>query len=64
MKSFRIAVIPGDGMGKEVVSEGVRVLKKAAAVPAWLSLIAAALTAAGPMPSSCEPSTHRRAQSV
>ena len=50
MKSFRIAVIPGDGMGKEVVSEGVRVLKKAAAVPAWLSLISVALTAVGPMP--------------
>ncbi len=30
MKSFRIAVIPGDGIGKEVVPEGVRVLEKAA----------------------------------
>lgn len=29
--SFRIAVIPGDGIGKEVVPEGVRVLEKAAA---------------------------------
>ena len=29
--SFRIAVIPGDGIGKEVVLEGVRVLEKAAA---------------------------------
>jgi tartrate dehydrogenase/decarboxylase/D-malate dehydrogenase len=28
--SFRIAVIPGDGIGKEVVPEGVRVLEKAA----------------------------------
>jgi tartrate dehydrogenase/decarboxylase/D-malate dehydrogenase len=29
--SFRIAVIPGDGIGKEVMPEGVRVLEKAAA---------------------------------
>jgi tartrate dehydrogenase/decarboxylase/D-malate dehydrogenase len=29
--SFRIAVIPGDGIGKEVVPEGVRVLEKVAA---------------------------------
>jgi tartrate dehydrogenase/decarboxylase/D-malate dehydrogenase len=28
--SFRIAVIPGDGIGKEVVPEGVRVLEKVA----------------------------------
>ncbi len=31
MKPFRIAVIPGDGIGKEVVPEGLRVLEKAAA---------------------------------
>jgi tartrate dehydrogenase/decarboxylase/D-malate dehydrogenase len=31
MKTFRIAVIPGDGIGKEVVPEGLRVLEKAAA---------------------------------
>jgi tartrate dehydrogenase/decarboxylase/D-malate dehydrogenase len=30
MKPFRIAVIPGDGIGKEVVPEGLRVLEKAA----------------------------------
>jgi len=30
MRSFRIAVIPGDGIGKEVVPEGLRVLEKAA----------------------------------
>ena len=30
MKAFRIAVIPGDGIGKEVVPEGLRVLEKAA----------------------------------
>ena len=30
MRSFRIAVIPGDGIGKEVVPEGMRVLEKAA----------------------------------
>jgi tartrate dehydrogenase/decarboxylase/D-malate dehydrogenase len=29
-KFYRIAVIPGDGIGKEVVPEGVRVLEKAA----------------------------------
>jgi isocitrate/isopropylmalate dehydrogenase len=30
MSSYRIAVIPGDGIGKEVVPEGLRVLEKAA----------------------------------
>ena len=30
-KFYRIAVIPGDGIGKEVVPEGVRVLEKASA---------------------------------
>ena len=30
MKTYRIAVIPGDGIGKEVVPEGVRVLEAAA----------------------------------
>ena len=30
MKQFRIAVIPGDGIGKEVMPEGVRVLEAAA----------------------------------
>src|SRR5205807_1482850 len=29
MKSYRIAVIPGDGIGKEVVPEGMRVLEAA-----------------------------------
>src|SRR5689334_5174335 len=29
MKRFRIAVIPGDGIGKEVVPEGIRVLEAA-----------------------------------
>ncbi|NNM74795.1 tartrate dehydrogenase [Enterovirga aerilata] len=29
-KRYRVAVIPGDGIGKEVVPEGVRVLEKAA----------------------------------
>ncbi len=29
-KSYRIAVVPGDGIGKEVVPEGVRVLEAAA----------------------------------
>ncbi|WP_197388371.1 isocitrate/isopropylmalate family dehydrogenase [Ralstonia pseudosolanacearum] len=30
MSSYRIAVIPGDGIGKEVVPEGLRVLDAAA----------------------------------
>ena len=30
-RSYRIAVIPGDGIGKEVVPEGVRGLERAAA---------------------------------
>ncbi len=30
MKAHRIAVIPGDGIGKEVVPEGMRVLEAAA----------------------------------
>jgi len=29
LKTFRIAVIPGDGIGKEVVAEGIRVLDEA-----------------------------------
>jgi tartrate dehydrogenase/decarboxylase/D-malate dehydrogenase len=29
MKKFRIAVIPGDGIGKEVMPEGVRVMEAA-----------------------------------
>ena len=29
MKKYRIAVIPGDGVGKEVVPEGMRVLDAA-----------------------------------
>lgn len=31
MRDFKIAVIPGDGIGKEVVPEGIRVLEAAAA---------------------------------
>jgi tartrate dehydrogenase/decarboxylase/D-malate dehydrogenase len=31
MRAFKIAVIPGDGIGKEVVPEGIRVLEAAAA---------------------------------
>ena len=30
MKRYRIAAIPGDGIGKEVMPEGVRVLDAAA----------------------------------
>ena len=29
-KTYRVAVIPGDGIGKEVVPEGVRALEQAA----------------------------------
>ena len=29
MKTYKIAVIPGDGIGKEVVPEGLRVLEAA-----------------------------------
>ena len=29
MKTYRIATIPGDGIGKEVVPEGLRVLEAA-----------------------------------
>ncbi len=32
MKTFKIAVIPGDGIGPEVLAEGIRVLEKAAAL--------------------------------
>ena len=34
MSNFRVAVIAGDGVGREVIPEGVRVLEKAAAVQA------------------------------
>jgi tartrate dehydrogenase/decarboxylase / D-malate dehydrogenase len=30
MKKYNIAVIPGDGIGKEVMEEGIKVLKKLA----------------------------------
>ena len=32
MKTFRVAVIPGDGVGKEVIPEGLRVLRRAGEV--------------------------------
>ena len=32
MTTYKIALIPGDGIGKEVVPEGVRVLDAAAAL--------------------------------
>ena len=32
-KTYRIAVIPGDGIGKEVAPEGVRALEQAAPSP-------------------------------
>ena len=30
MRTYRIAVIPGDGIGKEVVPEGIRILDRLA----------------------------------
>jgi len=30
MKTYRVAVVPGDGIGKEVVPQGIRVLEVAA----------------------------------
>ncbi|SDX67741.1 tartrate dehydrogenase/decarboxylase / D-malate dehydrogenase [Saccharopolyspora shandongensis] len=38
--TYRIAVIPGDGIGKEVVPEGVRVLTAAHAGSGWRSTTA------------------------
>ena len=32
MTTYKIALIPGDGIGKEVVPEGVRILDAAAAL--------------------------------
>lgn len=32
MRAYRIAVIPGDGIGKEVIAEGLRVLERSGAV--------------------------------
>ncbi len=32
-RTFKIAVVPGDGIGNEVVPEGVRVLDALAAMP-------------------------------
>lgn len=32
MKTYKIAVIPGDGVGPEVLKEGMKVLKQAAGV--------------------------------
>ena len=37
MTTYRIAVIPGDGIGREVVPEGVRVLEAAGASSIFLS---------------------------
>ena len=33
MKSFKIATIPGDGIDKEVVPEGIRVVEAAGMAP-------------------------------
>ena len=40
-RPFRIAVLPGDGIGKEVMPEGLRVLRprprRGGEAPGWLS---------------------------
>jgi len=38
MKTYRIAVVPGDGIGSEVIDAGVRVLKELATLDAGFSL--------------------------
>ena len=48
MKTYRIAVIPGDGVGKEVIPEGLRVLRRAGEVTGSFSLTTA------DFPWSCE----------
>jgi isocitrate/isopropylmalate dehydrogenase len=40
MKTYEMAVIPGDGIGKEVVSEGLKVLEAAGANSASASTFA------------------------
>jgi len=48
MKKFRIAVIPGDGIGKEVMPEGLRVMeaagRKSASNGSWTNSTGAAIT--------------------
>ena len=48
MKTYRIAVIPGDGVGREVIPEGLRVLRRAAEVSGSFTLSTTAY------PWSCE----------
>src|SRR2546426_10707342 len=43
MKTLRIALIPGDGIGKEVIPAGLRVLQRAAEVTGSFSLVTTAL---------------------
>ena len=38
MKQYKIAVIPGDGIGPEVVEEGIKVLKTIASIDGTFSL--------------------------
>ena len=49
MAKHKIAVIPGDGIGKEVVPEGLRVLDAAARQPQWAA-IAGSTSADSPPP--------------
>ena len=37
MKKYKIAVIPGDGIGTEVVNEGIKVLKTIASIDGTFS---------------------------
>ena len=61
-KQYRIAVIPGDGIGKEVVPEGLRVLEAAARFGfAGLSIISTSpRTTIMPSMARCCPRTGRR----
>ena len=38
MKEYKIASIAGDGIGKEVTPEGIRILKKVAILYSFISL--------------------------
>ena len=51
-KSYRVAVIAGDGIGHEVMPEGVGAMRRAASLRVWLQLepIRLELRAAMPRP--------------
>ena len=47
MQNYQVAVIPGDGIGREVIPEGMRVLEKRVTVSRRAFLKGSGLTAAG-----------------